>query len=65
LQLTTELLHNAPAVIQRRCPELEWEFAKRGWRLPPSIDRVYVITKAEEILGFFPRYNYDSLFRGE
>lgn len=62
---TTELLHNALAVIQRRCPELEWEFAKRGWRLPQSIDRVYVITKAEQILGFSPRYNYDSLFGGE
>ncbi len=58
---TTTLLHNAPAVIQRRCPELEWEFAKRGWRLPQSIDRVYVIDKAEKVLGFSPRYNYEAV----
>lgn len=55
---TTELLHNAPAVIRHRCPELEWEFAKRGWRLPQSLDRVYAITKAEKMLDFSPRYNY-------
>ncbi|MGH7599870.1 MAG: NAD-dependent epimerase/dehydratase family protein [bacterium] len=57
---TTELLHNAPVVIRQRCPSFEWAFAKRGWHLPQSIDRVYVITKAEEILGFSPRYNYDA-----
>ncbi len=61
---TAELLQNAPAVIRRRCPELEWEFAKRGWRLPPSIDRVYIITKAEKILGFSPRYNYEEFLAG-
>lgn len=61
---TTELLQNAPAVIRRRCPELEWEFTKRGWRLPPSIDRVYIITKAEKILGFSPRYNYEEFLAG-
>lgn len=57
---TTELLHHAPTVIRRRCPELEREFAQRDWRLPPSIDRVYVIAKAEKILGFSPRYNYEE-----
>jgi nucleoside-diphosphate-sugar epimerase len=57
---TTELLQNAPAVIRQRCPKLEREFAKRGWRLPSSIDRVYVITKAEKMLGFAPRYNYEA-----
>jgi nucleoside-diphosphate-sugar epimerase len=57
---TMELLHNAPAVIRRRCPELERKFTMRGWRLPPSIDRVYVIEKAMKELAFVPLHNYDS-----
>ncbi len=60
---TTELLHDVPAVIRRRCPEVEREFMKRRWRLPQSIDRVYVIAKAMNALGFVPSYNYDSLLK--
>jgi UDP-glucose 4-epimerase len=55
------LLHDAPAVILRRCPKLERKFTQCGWRMPPSIDRVYVIEKAIKELAFVPSYNYDSL----
>lgn len=48
---------DAPAVIRRRCPEVEAEFARRGWALPARIDRVYAIDRAERELGYRPRFN--------
>ena len=56
------LLGDAAAVIRRRCPRLAESFRVRGWPLPPSIDRVYVIDRARARLGYRPRYNADSLF---
>jgi nucleoside-diphosphate-sugar epimerase len=56
---TAELLRNAPVVIRRRCPLVEQEFLRRGWRLPAGIERVYVIDRAREQLGFVPVYNYE------
>lgn len=56
-----ELLVDAPAVIARRYPEVPAAFARRGWALPPSIDRVYVIEKAEWLLGFSPIYGIADL----
>ena len=57
-----ELLVDAPSVIRHYYPWAESAFAARGWRLPASIDRVYVIAKAEETLGFRPVYGFESLF---
>lgn len=51
-----ELLRDAPAVVRRVAPEVALGFAERGWGLPASIDRVYVIERAERNLGFAPRY---------
>lgn len=58
-----ELLEDAASVVRRRLPWAEQEFSKRGWRLPASIDRVYVIEKARHVLGWQPRHNFESLFR--
>ena len=58
-----ELLVDAPSVIRRYYPWAEAAFAARGWRLPASIDRVYVIAKAEDALGYRPVYGFESLFR--
>ncbi len=55
------LLHDARAVIQRRCPDAVEAFRVRGWEFPPGIDRVYVIDKARALLGYRPRYNFSSL----
>ena len=35
------------------------EYARRGWKMFPSIDRVYVNEKARRDLGWNPRYNFD------
>lgn len=56
------LLQDAAAVIERRCPDVASAFRARGWALPTSIDRVYVIDKACARLGYRPRYNVASLF---
>src|SRR5260221_14117381 len=43
---TPTLLRGAVPVLQSRAPEAVQYFAQRGWSLPTSIDRVYVIEKA-------------------
>lgn len=52
------LLADAPAVLQQRCPELVAAFAQRGWALPQSIDRVYVIDRARKVLNYAPAYSW-------
>jgi len=54
----TELRTDAPAVVRRRVPEAEAIFAARGWRLLPSIERVYVNAKARVELGWSPRHDF-------
>jgi UDP-glucose 4-epimerase len=49
---------NAPAVLKRRMPEYEAEYARRGWRMFPGIDRVYVNERARKDLGWKPRYDF-------
>jgi UDP-glucose 4-epimerase len=56
------LLADAPRVIRRYHPWAEAAFAARGWALPPSIDRVYVIAAAERALGYRPVHDFASLF---
>lgn len=53
-----ELRANAPAVVRRRVPEYEEEYARRGWRMFPGIDRVYVNEQARRELGWRPRYDF-------
>jgi len=58
-----ELRMNAPAVVKRYVPEFEAEYAKRGWRMPQSIDRVYVNELARAQLGWRPRHDFQSAIR--
>jgi nucleoside-diphosphate-sugar epimerase len=53
-----ELRASAPAVVRRRIPEFEEEYARRGWRMFPGIDRVYVNEQARRELGWRPRYDF-------
>lgn len=53
-----ELRTNAPRVVARRVPGYEAEYARRGWRTMPSIDRVYVNERARRELGWQPRYDF-------
>jgi UDP-glucose 4-epimerase len=60
---------DAPAVVRRLFPDYEAEYARRGWRMFPSIGRVYVNARARTDLGWSPRYDFravlDALKEGE
>jgi UDP-glucose 4-epimerase len=53
-----ELRSNAPLVLKRRVPEYESEYERRGWKMFPGIDRVYVNERARVELGWRPRYDF-------
>jgi nucleoside-diphosphate-sugar epimerase len=53
-----ELRADAPAVVRRLFPDAEAIYARRGWRLLPSLERVYVNAKAREELGWAPEYDF-------
>jgi nucleoside-diphosphate-sugar epimerase len=53
-----ELRTDAPAVTRRCVPDYESEYARRGWRMLPGIDRVYVNERARDELGWRPRYDF-------
>jgi nucleoside-diphosphate-sugar epimerase len=53
-----DLRTNAPLVVRRRVPDYETEYAPRGWKMFPSIDRVYVNDRARQDLGWRPRYDF-------
>jgi NAD(P)-dependent dehydrogenase (short-subunit alcohol dehydrogenase family) len=57
------LFTHADQVIAKRVPEACAYFARRGWRLPTRIDRVYVIDRATRALGFVPRHNFGELLK--
>ncbi len=65
-----ELLgRDAPAALRRRVPEYEPVYAALGWRMLPTLDRVYVNARARETLGWTPRHDFraalDRLRAGE
>jgi nucleoside-diphosphate-sugar epimerase len=53
-----ELREHAADVVRRHVPAYEAEYARRGWRMPPGIDRVYVNDKARAELGWQPRHDF-------
>jgi nucleoside-diphosphate-sugar epimerase len=53
-----ELRVNAPEVVRRRVPDYEEEYDRRGWRMFPGIDRVYINERARRELGWQPRYDF-------
>jgi nucleoside-diphosphate-sugar epimerase len=52
------LRRDAPAVVRRLFPGFDAEYARRGWRMFPQIDRVYVNARARAGLGWQPRYDF-------
>jgi len=60
---------DAPAVVRRLFPDQEAEYARRGWSMFPTIDRVYVNERARAELGWRPRYDFrhvlDQLIAGQ
>src|SRR5262244_79418 len=53
-----DLRTSAPLVVAKRVPSYEPEYARRGWRMFPSIERVYVNERARRDLGWRPRYDF-------
>lgn len=53
-----ELRRDAPAVVRRLFPAYEAVYARLGWKMFPSIDRVYVNDLARKELGWQPRYDF-------
>lgn len=53
-----DLHANAPLVVSRRAPDYAVEYARRGWKMFPSIERVYVNERARNDLGWHPRYDF-------
>ncbi|MFZ1990848.1 MAG: NAD(P)-dependent oxidoreductase [Alphaproteobacteria bacterium] len=52
------LRRDAPGVVHRLFPECAKLYAARGWKLLPSIDRVYVNSRAMSALGCRPKYDF-------
>jgi nucleoside-diphosphate-sugar epimerase len=56
-----DLRVNAPQVVERRVPEYAEEYARRGWKMFPGIERVYVNARARRDLGWQPRYDFRQI----
>ena len=56
-----ELRSNAAAVVRRRVPAFEAEYARRGWSMVPTIDRVYINERARRDLGWQPRHDFAAV----
>lgn len=52
------LSRDAAAVLRMRAPEYEEEYARRGWRMHRTLDRVYDNSKARAELGWRPVYDF-------
>jgi len=48
-------------VLRRRVPGWEEEYARRGWAMFPSLDRVYVNARARRELGWRPRHDFAGI----
>jgi UDP-glucose 4-epimerase len=53
-----ELRVDAPGVVRQRVPQCDAEYHRRGWKMFPSIDRVYVNERARRELGWQPRFDF-------
>jgi UDP-glucose 4-epimerase len=64
-----ELRSDAAGVVRRLFPDCEALYAAQGWKLLPSIDRVYVNDLAVGEVGWRPKYDFQhvlaSLRQGE
>jgi UDP-glucose 4-epimerase len=57
------LRNNAAGVVRELFPDAADVYAARGWKLFPSIDRVYVNERAVTELGWRPRYDFGHVLR--
>jgi UDP-glucose 4-epimerase len=55
-----ELGVDAPSVVARYAPEYRDLYARLGWRMLPTLDRVYVNERTRGDLGWVPRFDFRS-----
>lgn len=56
-----DLRLDAPSVVKRRVPDYGRVYARLGWKMFPTIDRVYINERARNELGWQPRYSFRSI----
>jgi len=56
-----ELRRDAPSVLARRVPQHVAEYARRGWTMSRTLDRVYVNDRARTELGWQPRHDFATV----
>jgi UDP-glucose 4-epimerase len=56
-----DLATDAPAVLRRRVPACAEAYARRGWRMYPTLGRVYVNDRARRDLGWRPVHDIASI----
>jgi nucleoside-diphosphate-sugar epimerase len=56
-----QLRSSAPQVVSRRVPGYAAEYARRGWKMVASLDRVYVNARACEELSWRPRHDFATV----
>ena len=54
---------DAPSVVRERASGWEDEYARRGWRMFPSIDRVYDNALARRHLGWRPKWDFAAVVK--
>jgi UDP-glucose 4-epimerase len=55
------LRDDAPGVVSERVPGYEVTYHRRGWKMFPGIERVYVNQRARNELGWQPQYDFNSV----
>ena len=55
------LRSDAALVVKRRIPEFEPVYARLGWKMFPTIDRVYDNKRARTELGWHPRHDFRAI----
>lgn len=57
------LATDAPAVVQKYHPEFSEIFRRQGWKMLPTLGRVYDNGKARERLGWEPKWNFGKVIQ--
>jgi len=58
-----DLRADGPLVVRRRVPGYEAEYKRRGWKMFPSIERVYVNDRARNDLDWQPRFDFAAVIK--
>ena len=58
-----QLGRDAPSVVSRYFPDFPALYDRAGWKMLPALDRVYVNSRALQLLGWRPRYDFAHVLR--